>query len=249
MKRGDFYFMDNEKILMELEHLKQELNNLKRQERSGISLNKAFSKINMTIGIFCTIVLSSIFLYAAQVLFTDGEIISAGDVNANFTELYEKIDNIALEKFYPVGSRYIQFPQTDGSWNTAEEPETKFGGTWEIIFKEEGVFFRTEGGTADEEIRNAGTSDVYTPRTNGIQGDAVRNVSGYLGWLAEGRGYNGTSVSGAFYRTSAGAGGGMDSSGWYWNLYNQYFSASRVVPTASENIVKNRLIRIWERIE
>jgi len=35
--------------------------------------------------------------------------------------------------------------EPNGTWNDADKPEIKFGGTWELIHNTEGVFFRTEG--------------------------------------------------------------------------------------------------------
>lgn len=82
--------MENEQIISKLKQLEHEIAELKSNRGLKAFLRKSFSKLNVIIGIICTIMISSLVLYAAQAVFTDGEIISAGEVNANFTELYDK---------------------------------------------------------------------------------------------------------------------------------------------------------------
>lgn len=79
---------------------------------------------------------------------------------------FEKIEKRVIDLLYPVGSRYIQFPEPDGTWNSAEAPGNKFGGLWVLKFATEGVFFRTEGGRSAES--RGGT---------GIQGDIFKSHS------------------------------------------------------------------------
>lgn len=126
----------------------------------------------------------------------------------------------------PIGSHYVQFAESDGSFSTARSPSTLFGGTWSLRFNDESVFFRTEGTLAAD------------GRADGIQGDAIRNITGSLQLHAAG-----SSPEGAITRTATGA--RADGSSGGGTLMG--FDASLVVPTASENRVANRLIRVWER--
>ena len=81
-------------------------------------------------------------------------------------------------------------------------------------------------------------------RSNGIQGDAIRNIQGYFGTL-----YTGDLSGSIFfnYDTSGGApkiGGGSGP----LNPYQCNLDISRALPTAAENRTKNRKIRIYKRI-
>lgn len=91
--------MNEEKLMQEIELLKREIEDLKRARGSTLSLNrfgkfikKSFTKLNLVIGIVITLVASSLIVYATQIskpyTFTDGTVISASEVNANFDALY-----------------------------------------------------------------------------------------------------------------------------------------------------------------
>lgn len=142
----------------------------------------------------------------------------------------------ALDVLRPVGSHYIQFAESDGSFSSAKAPATLFGGTWTLKFNAESVFFRTEGALSAAE------------RSGGVQGDAIRNITAQVGggdysFLWSG---SGATAAGAFElggtnrpHSASSTGGSIPST--------LYFNASKVVPTAAENRVTNRLIRVWER--
>jgi hypothetical protein len=103
-----------------------------------------------------------------------------GDLTVNEQELSNYIINLK----YPVGSYYIQYPENNNNnhWETEDDlkkikdqdltfpksksPAVLFGGKWENIFKNEGVYFRTPGMVANE----------Y--RKNGFQNCTLNNLYG-----------------------------------------------------------------------
>lgn len=136
----------------------------------------------------------------------------------------------------PIGSHYVQFAESDGSFSSAKSPSTLFGGTWTLKFNTESVFFRTEG-----DLSAAG-------RAGGVQGDAIRNITGIANSSIGGSGAGTfTSASGAFSVSNASSDPILQTTGSASRSRAIDFDASQVVPTADENRVKNRLIRVWER--
>jgi microcystin-dependent protein len=87
--------MTDEKIIQELERLKAEVDRLSAR-RPGF-WKRTFSKTSVLIGIALTFVVSSLIVYAATISkpynFTDGTIISAGEVNADFNTLYSEANS------------------------------------------------------------------------------------------------------------------------------------------------------------
>lgn len=135
----------------------------------------------------------------------------------SIADIYDQIDNIN-----PVGEVYIQFPGTSS-------PETLYGGSWVKMFSNESIFFRTEGSLA-------------TGFNGGIQGDAIRNMTGKAGFGATGggRGHASGVFRQQYYRASE-RGGNPNGT-----LIS--FDASRVVPTSNENRPRNRTIRVWRKV-
>ena len=129
----------------------------------------------------------------------------------------------SLKLNWPVGVCYTQYPSTP-------TPTQLFGGTWKPLFDNEGVFFRTSGGSA-------------SAFGAGIQGDAIRNITANL-HMSEMIGY---SVGGAMYTISAPYSPRTYRSSGAGTNPNIGFDASRVVPTANENRPKNRTIVVWQR--
>lgn len=92
--------MKNKDILIELEQLKKEIDVLKSEKCvSGNNLKYSFRKKALMLFVVIITAFTTIFLYSSQISFTDGTIISAAEVNSNFTELYNSMKNVA-----PVGS-------------------------------------------------------------------------------------------------------------------------------------------------
>lgn len=90
--------MNNEKLLQEIQLLKQEndifkkkINNLEKANREK---RGPFSKVNLFFGVFISALITSMVLYAAQITFTEGTVISASEMNSNFTELYTMVNDL-----------------------------------------------------------------------------------------------------------------------------------------------------------
>ncbi|MCP4137012.1 MAG: hypothetical protein GY754_38950 [bacterium] len=87
--------MDEKKLFQEINELKQEIGELKKKKTgAGSWIGNSFKKGNVLLGLVVTILFSSVLLFAAQNIFTDGELIIADDVNANFKELYDRVQSL-----------------------------------------------------------------------------------------------------------------------------------------------------------
>ncbi len=84
--------MKDRDVIHELETLKNKIDELENK-RTGIRgyFKKALAKTNILAGVLIALVSTSVIVYAAQIMFNAGEVISAADVNANFTELYDAV--------------------------------------------------------------------------------------------------------------------------------------------------------------
>lgn len=162
-----------------------------------------------------------------------------------------------VDLLYPIGERYIQLPEPNGTFSDAKSPEVKFGGEWACIFDTEGAFFKTEGHEPTQYYKN----NVLTPYrdANGLAEDKVQIMSGTLGrsslnncgW-SRNTDYKGTGV----FATPSGTDGTSSvhglSSGNYLRVHPTF--NSRLSPNAKTTLNTNgrtepvnRLMRIWER--
>ncbi|WP_231849804.1 phage tail protein [Brachyspira pilosicoli] len=150
--------------------------------------------------------------------------------NTSETQLKEAIENKLKNYVCPIGSYYIQPAKPDGTFDDTAAPSKLWEGTvWELLYNTESIFLRTEGSLSEE------------GRSNGIQGDAIRNITG---------------TSPRIYFRSSGGTGAIKVPSYHVMCASEIgaggsafnFDASRVVPTANENRVKNRRIRIYQRI-
>lgn len=171
---------------------------------------------------------------------TEADLNSSADINqlmANIEYLKERIENYPLEVLYPVGARYIQFPEPDGSWNPAEAPGNKFGGIWVLRFATEGTFFRTEGDPVGE--------GQNQKRTNGLQNFQLQGFT--------------VTIQTSRYDTAGGQtgsrlAGNNQSNPWPSEAditYQQIITnpAYGTLSIGKETRPINRLMRIYERIE
>jgi hypothetical protein len=161
------------------------------------------------------------------------------EASANNTQIATTafVKAFATSSFWPVGSFYTQYPMTGqatiaGMFPSNTAPATLFGGTWTEMYAGEKVFFM------------GGLSSVESNRSNGIQEDAIRNITGeaglHPGWGLMQLGY----ATGAFKIGSASGKSvtGCDVSGHYFGI-----DISGVVPTDSTNHPRNRPVKIWRR--
>jgi hypothetical protein len=114
-------------------------------------------------------------------------------VNVEF--VLKMLDKVCL---FPVGSYYTQYPAAKSNdfataFPIAEQPSSLFGGTWEKMYENERVFFRTGGSFSAE-----------SDRISGKQEDAIRNITGVFGTHKSFDG-NGQVFTGPFSFTSNGS--------------------------------------------
>lgn len=141
-----------------------------------------------------------------------------------------------LDLLMPIGFQYEMYPvahsnDPDVAFPPSERPAALWPGTeGELIDDDEGVFYRTEGGSHT------------VGRVNGLQGDAIRNIVGQFS-----NGLN-NSASGTFSGAFQELGSSQNGAGTA-NVIRPglRFDASRVVPTSTENRPANRLFRIYRR--
>jgi hypothetical protein len=105
-------------------------------------------------------------------------------LNGNLTVKEQELSKYICNLKYPVGSYYIQYPENNNNnhWETEEDlkkfkdeeltfpksksPPVLFGGKWENIFKNTGIYFRTPGIVANEN------------RVNGYQPGTINRLYG-----------------------------------------------------------------------
>ncbi|WP_300752238.1 hypothetical protein [uncultured Brachyspira sp.] len=147
-----------------------------------------------------------------------------------------------IDLLHPIGSTYIQFAEDNGTFDASKSPEKLFGGTWQLKYNTESVFFRTEGSLSEE------------GRSNGIQGDAVRNIYGtfpFMSWSSDGQPYQS-----GFFKISV-----VNSEGpvttytntlpypkWVNSRAEIIFNNSGIPISNNEIRSKNRKIRVYKRI-
>ena len=153
--------------------------------------------------------------------------------NTSLTQLLDALNLMILNIVRPIKSFYIQFAEEDGTFDEDKSPSNLFGGIWVLKYNTESVFLRTEGSLSEE------------GRVNGLQGDAMQHMTGstwaFLWKQATPNGILNCALGSSRYTLSS-------------NVNNSFCDATlyidnaRQVRTASENRVKNRLIRVYERI-
>ena len=157
-------------------------------------------------------------------------------IYSEVTNVQQAIESIVLNKIYPIGSTYIQVSEEDGTFDDNKSPENLFGGVWELMYADEGITLRTEGGFSNEN------------RIDGIQGDAIRNITGSMWSISREFGYSGGG-NGVFTKYT------QDYSGQYAYPNSDWgdcrgvdFNASLQVPVGSDVRMINRQMRILRRI-
>jgi hypothetical protein len=83
----------DEKYIRKITELEQKIAAL-QNTKGKPARSEIFKKLNIIIGVTIALVVTSFLIYATQITFTDGTIISAGEVNNNFNELYAESANM-----------------------------------------------------------------------------------------------------------------------------------------------------------
>jgi hypothetical protein len=143
---------------------------------------------------------------------------------------------------WPIGTVYTQYPATDAAGNpvatgdpaaefpASQAPAALFGGTWIACFENESVFFRSGGKT------NLSTDG----RSNGWQGDAIRNVTGTMGTVISDPNYTNGAIGSVLSDKAL-------PSGYYYGTRQIWLDSSLQVPVAGENRPVNRRKIIWKK--
>ncbi len=156
----------------------------------------------------------------------------------------KSLNTYILDKVYPIGSFYVQYPAANSNTESIAFPNNKKPGslfpgtTWTEQWKTEGIFFRTEGRLSDID------------RISGKQNFAMKRLTGKMSWVQSNLNNYGGGNDGVFgtqpntTRIRTDDGGGND-----WGHRNS-FNIQKIFPqntSQNEIRVKNRLFKIWKR--
>lgn len=128
-------------------------------------------------------------IYSLVIAYQDGSEIQSGDIftfnlipdnNYILDPIYKNVTNVqelgeSLALRYMINPYYVQYADLSGNFNSNEEPSVWFKKmynvttTWQIIFNDKSVFFRTEG------------SKSSVSRSNGLQPYGMQNLTGQFG--------------------------------------------------------------------
>lgn len=157
-------------------------------------------------------------------------------ISLGASNIHEAILKIIQDKIMPIGATYIQFAEDDGTFDASKSPEKLFGGTWQLKYNTESVFFRTEGSLSEE------------GRSNGIQQDAMQKLTGTIHTYNTQEHRIIMDGTGCFSIESGGGYGSNSDTGLLQVSQGVKFDNSKQARTSTENRTKNRKIRIYKRI-
>ena len=172
------------------------------------------------------------------------------NTSSNFTIENKKINQYIYDTIYPIGSFYVQYPDTltsnkNTEFSLKKNPNTLFSGTkWVAQWNTESIFFRTEGVLSAEN------------RTNGLQDYAIRNIKSTMSYVQADNG--GQRDFANVGNPGEGVFGGKQNTllihsdgGWGWDKgHKLIFDTQFVLPnntSETETRVKNRRMIIWKR--
>jgi hypothetical protein len=123
--------MNNEKLTQKIEILEQKMQELESRKGFKGFMKKSLSKMNVIVGCAIAIVITSAVLFAAQITFTDGTVISAADVNANFTELYNS--TVKAESFLGYLNNSEDIKNNNGGYTSIKSKQNTNGDIFEEV--------------------------------------------------------------------------------------------------------------------
>lgn len=147
---------------------------------------------------------------------------------------------------FPIGATYVQYATVEDSdpdvaMPEAESPEELYGGTWALLYDDEGIDFHTEG----YDTTGDGASEN---RTNGLQLDNLQRITGTVGKTISA---STADSSGAFTWTQlasniyTGGGGGYNGNYTFDSANSPNARVSQT--TAGRTTDRNRWMRLWLR--
>jgi len=153
---------------------------------------------------------------------------------------------ISKSTFHKIGEKYIQLSNPDGTWNSDEAPENKFGGLWSLILANEGTFFKTEG-HEPAQIYDNNVLEAY--RINGLSKAINQRITGSV----TNNIHMGAVGAGALNQNHYHTAGDNRTSGFRWGTITfdnaTSPSARTTTDTAGRTEPQNRLMRIWQKME
>lgn len=167
-----------------------------------------------------------------------GKVIFSGSNIDTFDYNERSVAKLAFD-FPPVGFLYTQYATADSNnlavaFPSEESPASLFGGTWQLLWDNEGIDFHTEGYNGE-------------PRVGGLQNDHLQEFWGNVGWFGMAYQGNGTGILriGGPYPTFQNDVIGSSNSGDLRYLYMRLgYQSIRRGPRTSD---RNRLMRIWRK--
>jgi hypothetical protein len=85
--------MNEKELAQRIEELEKSILILKNKVENHKGFRVwGFSRLSTVTGVIVVMLFAATVLYAAQIFFNDGDLISADEVNSNFTELYNKVN-------------------------------------------------------------------------------------------------------------------------------------------------------------
>ena len=189
-------------------------------------------------------------MYLLFLNYQDDNLVSSGetitfnltpDKNAVLNKVLKPVENVqelgeSLSLRYMISPYYVQYTDINGNFNINEEPSVWFKKmynvttTWQIIFNDRSVFFRTEG------------SKSSVSRSNGLQPYGIKDIFGFItihyGILSQN---SGVFTIGGSYPAPMSSGGSQ----FYPNIIN--FNTKNIIKEYSDDIVvDNYQIRIYK---
>lgn len=145
-----------------------------------------------------------------------------------------------LDIYYPIGERYIQLPEPDGTFSSAKSPEVKFGGEWVCVFDSEGVFFRTEGAEGQTRVDGLSESQIQDHKHWAAKVASVEDLLDTVGQkhAVATYSYYGNDNEYRLGRISGNANVGLVG----------YIEGTGSANSGDFTEPRNRLLKIWERI-
>jgi hypothetical protein len=155
----------------------------------------------------------------------------------NGTEVVKYI----LDYSFPMGSFYVQFPDTNSSYDTlafpeSQTPEKLFGGYWQEQWPKESIFFRTCGMLSND------------ARVDGFQDYATKHLYGSMSRTQTNYNTPGNGNTGVFSVTKLDEIGTDNRKADMTGTKNCLNIGDQVTVSNHENVAKNRKVRIWKRI-
>lgn len=171
----------------------------------------------------------------------------------------------SIDSAYPIGSTYVQYPDTDGNFDESKAPASLYPGTsWTLLFNSESVFFRTEGSSASESRTQGLQLDAFKSHVHAHQhthGMAQHTHS--AGSLSATLPSSGRTATTPYSSSYAGSSTDVGTGGYAPTVSISGSTGTPSTDTTNDNTAQpdtdatgdaetrpiNRLMRIWERVQ